>query len=489
MSTGPEDRVTQYPKGVTSNVSYRELCLVLFRRLDDLVVRMVEGLPLMIQRQVRHYVAFVAMLAAGQLVAVCLLYPNGDDSVISALALLGALAILAELLGFFVSPSAKGSIAFIPYFATILVVPSWIAVVVAIGIKTAVEMSRRATPIKTIFNISQHALTVGLALLVYRMLGGQSMLAFTDKGFAAATLTTGLPAVAALTASFLVNTTLVSGVIALSKGQTFKEVWRETHLASIGVDVLASPVVFVFAWVYSQHGPIAAAVLWVPILGFRQLNKVNADLDRLNRELLQLMVKSIEARDPYTSGHSRRVEHFAILIARAVGLTERDTRRVGQAALLHDVGKIHEKYAPILQKTDRLTPSEWATIQQHPADGAELVATMSQLHDLVPAIRHHHERWDGAGYPDALAGDAIPFTARIIALADTIDAMTSERPYRPAMSEDDVRREIVRGRGSQFDPAIVDRLMLDGSWKTIFAPVHERRAAYGELHLVASSAK
>lgn len=438
------------------------------------------------QRQVQRYVGLVAALAVAQFVAIWIFIPAGGERVTSALVLLGALAIVAEALGFVISSSATGSIAFIPYFAAILVVPSWVSVAVAIGIKMAVETSKRAEPIKAIFNIAQHTLTVGIALIAYRALGGQSMLDFVDRGLAATTLETGLPAVIALTVSFLVNTALVSGVIALSRGRSVKDVLRETHLASVGVDLLASPVVFVFAWVYSQYGPIAASILWVPILGLRQLNKVNADLDRLNRELLQLMVKSIEARDSYTSGHSRRVERFAILIARAMGLPESETRRVGQAALLHDVGKIHEKYAPILQKTERLSPSEWAIIQHHPIDGAELVATMSQLKDLVPAIRHHHERWDGAGYPDAIAGEAIPLMSRIIALADTIDAMTSERPYRPAMTEDEVRKEIYRGRGSQFDPVIVDRLMLAGTWKTIFAPVHERRSAYGELQLVGS---
>jgi HD-GYP domain-containing protein (c-di-GMP phosphodiesterase class II) len=217
--------------------------------------------------------------------------------------------------------------------------------------------------------------------------------------------------------------------------------------------------VFVFAWVYAKHGPIAASVIWVPILGIRQLNKANSDLDRMNRELLQLMVKSIEARDPYTSGHSRRVEHFAGLISRALRLPNR---------------------------ADRLSPSEWATIQQHPIDGAELVATMTQLKDLVPAIRHHHERWDGAGYPDGLRGEQIPMSARIIALADTIDAMTSARPYRPALTPEEVRRELIRCRGTQFDPDIVDRLLVDSAWQTIFSPPRDL-SAYGDLHLVTAA--
>src|SRR5262249_16655739 len=141
-------------------------------------------------------------------------------------------------------------------------------------------------------------------------------------------------------------------------------------------------------------------------------------------ELLELLVKSIEARDPYTSGHSRRVQHYSTIIARVLGLPEREVDQISRAALLHDVGKIYEKYEPILAKSDRMTPDEWETMQEHPIDGANLVSTMSNLRSIVPAIRHHHEKWDGSGYPDGLAGQAIPLAARIISFADTIDAMT-----------------------------------------------------------------
>jgi putative nucleotidyltransferase with HDIG domain len=236
------------------------------------------------------------------------------------------------------------------------------------------------------------------------------------------------------------------------------------------MDIVAGPVVFIFAWLCAAHGPIAAAALWVPILGLREVHRVNLELQKTNQELLQLMVKSIEARDTYTSGHSRRVQHYSTIIARSLGLSGKDVERIGHAALLHDVGKIYEKYAPILRKADKLTPDEWTTMQQHPIDGANLVSTMSGLKDIVAAIRHHHENWDGTGYPDNLRGEAIPLAARIITFADTIDAMTSERPYRQPLTEAQVRAEIIRCRGRQFDPAIADRLLASGFWPTLFQP-------------------
>ena len=131
---------------------------------------------------------------------------------------------------------------------------------------------------------------------------------------------------------------------------------------------------------------------------------------------------------------------------------------IGKAALLHDVGKIYEKYASVLAKQDKLTPEEWAIIRDHPDDGANLIATMTKLRTLVPAVRHHHENWDGSGYPTGTAAEAIPLASRIIRFADTIDAMTTERPYRLPLTEAQVKAELVRCRGTQFDPAITDRL-------------------------------
>ena len=122
----------------------------------------------------------------------------------------------------------------------------------------------------------------------------------------------------------------------------------------------------------------------------------------------------------------------------------------------------------MLSKQDKLTPEEWAIIQDHPTDGANLVSTMTRLRDVVPAIKHHHENWDGTGYPEGLAGERIPVASRIIRFADTIDAMTTERPYRAPLTESQVRAEVIRCRASQFDPQIADRLLSSPLWTAIF---------------------
>ncbi|MGH2947865.1 MAG: HD-GYP domain-containing protein, partial [Solirubrobacteraceae bacterium] len=170
-------------------------------------------------------------------------------------------------------------------------------------------------------------------------------------------------------------------------------------------------------------------------------------------EVLERLTTALEARDPYTHGHSKRVTRHAEAIARRMGLTRAQVARVRAAAAVHDVGKIKTP-RDVLNKPGRLTDEEFAAIKLHPVDGAELVAGMGDP-ELTAMVRHHHERLDGRGYPDALRAAEIPLGARIIAVADTFDAITSTRPYRAGgkhkMALDILRRE----SGSQLDPAAV----------------------------------
>ena len=420
-------------------------------------------------RKVNSFVGSIVILALAGGVSLYIANPAIESAHVRAIVLLSTLAIVAEMLAFLLPRAARGSIAFIPYLATVVTVPSWSSVAAIVIVKTITELTvPRVRRIQAVFNIAQHALTLSTAIWVFKLSGGESMLSLPSHGIGDVTMRIGAPAMLAFASSFVLNTFLVSTAIALSNGSTISSVWRANNLATIGIDLMAGPLVFTFAWVYAAYGPIAAATIWVPILGLRQVHKTNLELEQTNQELLELMVKSIEARDPYTSGHSRRVQHYSIIVARAMGLREREIEGIGRAALLHDVGKIYEKYAPILVKPEKLTPDEWTTMQEHPIDGANLVATMSKLKDVVPAVRHHHENWDGTGYPDGLAGEAIPLASRIIMFADTIDAMTTERPYRGPLNEAQVRAELIRCRGQQFDPQICDQLLASPLWKTLF---------------------
>jgi len=439
-------------------------------------------------RGIKQYVATVVAITAIAIALAYWLRPGVSASMLSDALLLCGLAVTAELLSFLLPRSASGSIGFIPYFASAIVVPAWPSVFAVLIVKATGELWWRRPFLKGALNVSAHCLAELIAIGVFVSLGGVSLRSLHGfENFATVTRAAAAPAIVAFFAASIVNNLIVTHAIALSTGKTIKEILRLNHSrTNIGFDFLAWPLVFVFAWVYVDFGVIGAAALWVPILGLRQVHGTNRELEQTNEELLELMVKSIEARDPYTSGHSRRVKDFSITIAKAIGLSDKEVEHVGRAALLHDVGKIYEKYAGVLSKEDKLTPEEWAIIQEHPVDGAELVATMTRLRDLIPAIRHHHENWDGTGYPDRIAGETIPIAARIIRFADTIDAMTTDRPYRRPLTEAQVRSEVIRCRGTQFDPQIADRLLASALWPRLFAPA-SNEVSIAPLAVVARS--
>ncbi len=168
---------------------------------------------------------------------------------------------------------------------------------------------------------------------------------------------------------------------------------------------------------------------------------------------LQAMTAAIDAKDRYTCGHSERVAHLATELSRLVGFDQHRAERVRITGLVHDVGKIGVPEA-VLCKEGRLTDAEFALIRQHPVIGYDILKGIPQLEDVLPGVLSHHERWDGRGYPHGLKGESIPLVARIMALADTFDAMSSNRSYRPAMPRERVFEEIRRCAGTQFDPEL-----------------------------------
>jgi hypothetical protein len=415
---------------------------------------------------------YVGLVSTAAIVACALLVMrspgphSGDWSAILWLSLLGA---AAQVQGYQLPNGGSGSIAFIPFLACAIVSPNWGAALAIAAANLIAEAFIRRAPLKILFNVAQTLLAMSLGILCYLVLGGVALIGLSNASLLRSGNVIALPFLALVFVFFTTNTFAVSGVIAASTGSRVLQVWKSNSLGTIVYDVFSAPIVFLFALVFVQVGPLAAVGLGALLFGAKQLYKTNRQLQQMNQELLQLMVKAIEARDPYTSGHSRRVQQYSRIIARAIGLNAQQTERVATAALLHDVGKIHEEYAPILQKPGKLTAEEWAIMKTHPIKSAELVATVSQLRPLVPAVRHHHENWDGSGYPDAIRGSQIPLESRIITLADTVDAMTTDRPYRAALGEADVRAELIRCRGKQFDPEICDLLVASPLFGHLFA--------------------
>ncbi|WP_425059965.1 Cyclic di-GMP phosphodiesterase [Sporomusa carbonis] len=172
-------------------------------------------------------------------------------------------------------------------------------------------------------------------------------------------------------------------------------------------------------------------------------------------ELVEAFTAALDAKNTYTRGHSDRVAEIAAAVARQMGMSKSYQDIIHVAAHLHDIGKIGIP-DQILLKPDRLSPDEYEVIKSHSQVGFDILNKVTILKPIAMLVRSHHERWDGFGYPDGLAGNEIPLGARIIALADSFDAMISARSYRPAMSKKDAVKEVIRCRGTQFDPEIVD---------------------------------
>ena len=183
-----------------------------------------------------------------------------------------------------------------------------------------------------------------------------------------------------------------------------------------------------------------------------------SNMEKIYAEIIYTLANAIDAKDSYTSGHSKRVAKYTQKLSQKLGKSEEEQKKNFYVGLLHDIGKIGIPVG-ILNKPGRLTEDEFAVIKGHPTIGEKILVTSTIIDDIAVGAKWHHERYDGTGYPDRLKGEEIPELARIISVADAYDAMTSTRSYRGVMSQEVVRREIENGRGTQFDPVIADKML------------------------------
>ena len=189
-----------------------------------------------------------------------------------------------------------------------------------------------------------------------------------------------------------------------------------------------------------------------------KLHNSNRKLKRLSTQVMLTLAGTIDAKDKYTNGHSERVAKYSRMIASRFNLTEQEQDDIYYIGLLHDIGKIGVP-DEIINKTSKLTDEEYEVIKIHPTVGAEILEKMSELPDIALGAKYHHERYDGKGYPEGLKGGNIPLVARIIGVADSYDAMTSNRSYRRVMPQEVVRAEIEKGMGTQFDPVFAEIML------------------------------
>ncbi len=215
-----------------------------------------------------------------------------------------------------------------------------------------------------------------------------------------------------------------------------------------------SPLGILMVIAYESYGWFSVLILFGPLLVARYSFSLYMDMKKMYFDTIQTLSKALDAKDEYTNGHSQRVAQYSVQIAERMGLSPKQLETTKTAALLHDIGKIGIK-DDVLNKNGKLDFKEYYEIQQHPEIGANIIKDVASLRKVSEIIRHHHERYDGNGYPDSLLGTSIPIESSIIAVADAYDAMTSDRSYRKAMSHGAAMEIIRSGGGSQFHPDVV----------------------------------
>ncbi|MEV5530547.1 HD-GYP domain-containing protein [Streptomyces prunicolor] len=300
---------------------------------------------------------------------------------------------------------------------------------------------------------AQLALGVWAAARVHWALGGRNAVVASDFPYAL------VPALAAVLAFCLVLTVLDGGILALAERVPLRRAWRGLFLRSlapIGVHGLAGLMMAVL-W-RSPYGPVAALLVLLPMgvswWVFAQYHQERA----AHQATIRALVQAVDIKDGYTRGHSERVGQASMMIARELGMDDSRVEVLRFAGILHDVGKLGVP-TRLLRKDGPLTPEERRVIELHPEYGHEMVRGIGFLGEARAAVLHHHERLDGSGYPYGLLGSQIPESARVVAVADAFDAMTSTRSYRRARPVSVALEELSRCAGTQFDPLMVRALV------------------------------
>jgi HD-GYP domain-containing protein (c-di-GMP phosphodiesterase class II) len=334
------------------------------------------------------------------------------------------------------------------HVAMILLFPVWLPGMLVAVAGGANLVRRRRPGIDELFNVAQVMLYVTVGAVALDLLRDEPGLGPAPGGLAPLG-SVGLAAALML----VVNVALVAGAVALQSGRRF---WRQfrAHLSSLVAVHAALVALGVVAALLFRDYPLALLPLVLPAALAQYAARREVQLLADTRAALAALVDVVELRDPYTAGHSERVAATAREMALRLGLTGEEADLVETAGRVHDLGKVAMDL-DLFHKPGSLSDDEWRHVRDHPVQGADIVARFAGYSGCAPLVRHHHERWDGGGYPDGLAAEAIPLGARILAVADSWDAMTTARAYRPALCPHKVLAILEDGAGTQWDPRVV----------------------------------
>jgi hypothetical protein len=318
-------------------------------------------------------------------------------------------------------------------------------------------LARKVPFYKLLFNSSQYVLTAGTAALVYVGLGGVILRNIPSSSIPYAQLI--LPFIACVPTYFLVNNALTCSIIGITEKISPLRVWYVDFKWTVSHDLILAPLGLVVALLFARYGWLAIFSIFAPLALARYVYKLYMELRDAYFDSIAALASALDASDPYTRGHSDRVTEYAKQVARAMGMSEREIESIEFAGRLHDIGKIGIDRS-ILRKRSRLNDREYREMQKHPNMGADIAGKLKFLKKAEGYVSHHHERYDGQGYPDGLKGEQIPLGARILGVVDAFDAMTSDRPYRPALPVEIAIKELQKGSGKQFDTEIV-KIFID----------------------------
>lgn len=435
---------------------------------------------------IRKIVGVAAVLAAVASIATVVLYPlnlSEPDWVIAFVVLL-TLTLISQALALQINEAGSTTtMDFVPQLGAVLLLgPSGATLLTIFSWMVFQFRIVKNPPVKGIFNTAQMVTTVCAASWAFILSGGEPVYGSGTPATSLPILDTLPSFLAAVCVYFALNTSSVTYIISQVQGSKFLDVWNRMAGRVIVFDLAISPLALLVAWLYVEVGWITLLLALTPIIGLRYSYGVNLELQQLNTDLARVLIRTIESQDPYTGGHSLRVSRWATTLAEEANIGYSTRRNIETAALLHDIGKIDRVYFEILRHDGPLTEEQRDLIRAHPDRGVDMLSTVRSLDDdILKFVKHHHEHYNGKGYPSGLSGKDIPLGARVIMIADTIDAMMTQRPYRDPLPPEVVKEELLDKKGEQFDPDLVDTLIDEG----VFDEMAEAYTTPGD-HLPAS---